>query len=276
MAPEVLVALITSGVGLVVALVGVQLNNAVARKARHEQVQDVMARYRDPLLWSVHDLRGRIQTIVDHGFLVRYLVNGEDIVFGNGDDFARPYARRHTTFVLAEYLGWVEILRRTVGFLDLGDRQSNRRLVELLSVVRRVLLARNLDPVYHVPAGHQRAIGELMITSDAGAESRGWRCIGFAEFCRRLDTDPEFAAWFARIEQGIVASCTPPGQGHNRLVELNLRLTDLIDFLDPDGHRFPMRDIETPSYMVPGVLVSPDEEAIRPAKTVAATRRPYT
>jgi hypothetical protein len=62
-------------------------------------------------------------------------------------------------FVLAQYLGWVEIRRRDIGFLDLGDRHRNRKLVELLSVIRRVLFAVDLDPVFHVPAGHQRAVG---------------------------------------------------------------------------------------------------------------------
>lgn len=252
MAPEVVVALITSSLGHLAALASIQLNNAVTRKLRHEQAQDVMARYRDPLLWSVHDLRSRVRTILEEEFLTRYLVNGEDVVLADGDDFARPYARCHTMFVLAEYLGWVEILRRAVGFLDLGDQQRNRRLVEHLSLVRRVLFAPNLGPVYHVPTGQQRAIGELMITSDSATEDKQWRCIGFAEFCARLERDPEFSAWFQRLEQGIAAYGTSTEQGQSRrLVELDLRLNELVDFLDPDGNRFPLRHEERPQYLLP-------------------------
>ncbi len=132
MAADVAVALVTSGAGFAVALASVPLNYVITRRVKREQTQNVMARYRDPLLWSVHDLRSRIRTILDEGFLSRFLIIGEDPILDNGDDFMRPYARRHTMFVLAEYLGWVEILRRSVGFLDLGDRQRNRRLVELL------------------------------------------------------------------------------------------------------------------------------------------------
>jgi hypothetical protein len=115
-----------------------------------------MGRYRDPLLWSVHDLRSHIRAILDEDFLGRYLITADDTILGDGDAFMRPYARRHTMFVLAQYLGWVEILRWDIGFLDLGDRRRNRRLVELLSVIRRVLFATDLGEVFHVPPGHQR------------------------------------------------------------------------------------------------------------------------
>jgi hypothetical protein len=210
-----------------------------------------MARYRDPLLWSVHDLRSRIRTILEEDFLSRFLVIGDDPILGDGDKFMRPYAQRHTMFVLADYLGWVEIVRRSVGFLDLGDRKRNRRLVELLSIVRRVLFAVDLDPIFHVPIGQQRGIGELMIVPDLTGEGRGWRCIGFAEFCSRLDNDLIFSTWFERLERAIIEYSMRPKQDHNRLAELNLRLTDLIDFFDADGGRFPLRNEERARYLVP-------------------------
>jgi hypothetical protein len=148
MAPAVVVALITGGAAFAVSLVSIPLNYLMNQRTRRLQTQDLMARYRDPLLWSVHDLRSRIRTILDEDFLGRYLVKAEDPILRNGDRFMRPYARRHTVFVLAQYLGWVEILRQDVGFLDLGNRHRNRKLVELLSVVRRVLFAVDLDPVF--------------------------------------------------------------------------------------------------------------------------------
>ncbi|MEU7876009.1 hypothetical protein [Dactylosporangium sp. NPDC049140] len=129
MAADVTVALITGGVAIAVSLASFPLSYMLGKRARLAQTQDLVARYRDPLLWAVHDLRSRIRTILDEEFLQRYLIDG--------DDFMRPYARRHTAFVLAQYLGWVEILRSNIGFLDLGDRRSNRKVVELLSIIRR-------------------------------------------------------------------------------------------------------------------------------------------
>jgi len=244
------VALITSGAGLAVAILSVPISYVLGQRARREQTQDLMARYRDPFLWSVHDLRSRIGTILDDEFLTRFLVNGEDQILPDGE-VMRAYALRHTMFVLAEYLGWVEIIRRSVGFLDLGDQRSSRALLEHLSIIRRVLFAADLSPVFNVPNGHQRGIGELMIVPDQDGTGRSWRCIGFAEFCSRLDTDPDFAAWFVRLGRGITSYASSPAKNHNRLEELRGRLTQLIDFLDPTRTRFPLRHEERPQYRPP-------------------------
>ena len=62
------------------SLASVPLNYLINQRARRTQTLDLMGRYRDPLLWSVHDLRSRIRTILDEDFLNRYLVNGEDAI----------------------------------------------------------------------------------------------------------------------------------------------------------------------------------------------------
>jgi hypothetical protein len=94
MAPEVVVALITAGAAFAVSLVSVPLNHLVSQRARRVQTLDLMGRYRDPLLWAVHDLRSRIRAILDDGFLERYLIRAEDPILASGDAFMRPYARR--------------------------------------------------------------------------------------------------------------------------------------------------------------------------------------
>jgi hypothetical protein len=145
-------------------------------------------------------------------------------------------------FTFAEYLAWVEVLRRGVHFLDLGDDKQNRKLVEHLTSIRRVLLDKKLDTRFWVFQGrHQRAIGELMLTPDRASDGRGWECIGFAEFCSRLDQDERFARWFQRLEADVVGLASHPGSRPDRLVELQDSLTALIDFLDPARIRFPLR-----------------------------------
>ncbi|MBB5868763.1 hypothetical protein F4553_002142 [Allocatelliglobosispora scoriae] len=248
MAPEILVALITSTAGIVLSVGSVPLNYLIAQRAKRERKQDVMARYHDPLLWSVHDLRSRIRTILEEGFLSKQVVDPGDPAVSAGDAFMSRYSRRHTLFVVAQYLGWVEILRRDVGFLDLGDRQRNRDLIEHLSIIRRVLFAADLDPVLHIPTGQQSAIGEIMIEAGGSETANGWRCIGFATFCARLDTDPVFSQWFDRVVDGLEAYATGLVPGEERLVELNHRLTGLIDFLDPDLTRFPTRHQAESTY----------------------------
>jgi hypothetical protein len=117
---------------------------------------------------------------------------------------------------------------------------ATEKLVELLSAIRRVLFAADLDPVLHVSTGHQRAIGDLLIALDCAALGRG-RCIGFATFCQRLANDHNFAAWFERIEAGIVGYAEHPEHSGSRLAELSARLSELIGFLDPDLARCPLR-----------------------------------
>jgi hypothetical protein len=77
MAPEVVVALITGAAAFTVSLASFPLNYLISQRARRVQTQDLMGRYRDPLLWAIHDLRSRIRTILDEDFLERYLVNGD-------------------------------------------------------------------------------------------------------------------------------------------------------------------------------------------------------
>jgi hypothetical protein len=91
------------------------------------------------------------------------------------------------------------------------------------------LFAVDLDPIFHLPTGQQRGIGESMIIADSTDEGRRWRCIGFAEFRPRLDNEPSFSAWFERLERSIVEYAKRPEQDNNRLVELNRRLTELSE-----------------------------------------------
>jgi hypothetical protein len=92
MAPEVVVALITAGAAFAVSVISFPLNHLINQQARRAQTLDLMGRYRDPLLWSVHYLRSRVRTILDEDFLARYLVNADDAILASGDIFMRPYA----------------------------------------------------------------------------------------------------------------------------------------------------------------------------------------
>lgn len=69
----------------------------------------MMSQVRDPLLWAAFDLQSRIFNIVDQFFLRAY--------FLHGSEEERAYAKRSTVFVFAQYLAWMEIVRRRVQFL---------------------------------------------------------------------------------------------------------------------------------------------------------------
>ncbi|OON80154.1 hypothetical protein [Streptomyces tsukubensis] len=192
--------------------------------------QDLMGRHRDPLLWAAYDLQSRLYNIVDRGFLHVYL--------HEGSDRQRAYARRSTLHVLGEYLGRVEILRRGIQFLDLGDSTLNRRIVGHFTAISNVLNndgggnPRFADQYFVIFRSDQRAIGELMLTDD------GTSCLGYVEFCRRLEADPEFTEWFGPLAVSI-EELSRAEEPPYRLVALQQALMDLIDLLDPRAERFP-------------------------------------
>ncbi len=236
MSTELLVAAVSGVVALSSVLVSsrfsrnqtlltAQLARRDADQARLAEQQDLMSQRRDPLLWAAFDLQSRLFNIVDRRFLHRYDEQGQDL--------DRAYALRSTLHVLADYLGQVELLRRKVQFLDLGSRENSRTVVRHLTLIGNVLNSDSYDDAcFRVFRSNQRALGELVI-----GEGRD-ECLGYAEFCHRLDVDVDFAAWFAPLADGVreLAARTGP---HPRIVHLQVALMDLIDFLDPDADRFP-------------------------------------
>ena len=197
-----------------------------------------MSRYRDPLLRAAFDLQSRLYNIVEQSFLTDY--------YSSEDAEARHYACENTLYVIAEYLGWVEILRREVRFLDLGDELSNRKWVLRVDAIRHTLLTDDYEPVLRLFNGQQRAIGEIMAEPAANAAQAGegrLQCIGYAAFVAR-QSDPEFARWFAQMRTDVGVLAGEP-EGHlDRVVALQHELVELIDFLDPEHTRLPPYDRE--------------------------------
>ena len=132
----------------------------------------------------------------------------------------------------------VEIVRRRVQFLDLGNKQENLRLVNCLSKISSVFTSPSFaNSMFRIFRGDQRAIGEIMIYESADGELA---CIGYAEFCTRMDIDPSFARWLARLSNHIEQLATTDAP-QSRLAVLQCDVIDLIDILDPECRRFPDR-----------------------------------
>jgi hypothetical protein len=196
-------------------------------KTKAELVAELMARYRDPLLQAAFDLQSRIYNIVEQGFLQTH--------YCNGTDSTKEYARENTLYVLADYLGWVEILRREVRFLNLGEEVANRAWTERLVAVRITLLSDRFSPRFRIFNGQQRAIGEIMIKTEGGEDRL--ETVGYAGFLA-CQHKPEFDRWFVDLRADIDALANDPDAGHQqRLVALQHALVDLIDLLDPDQVR---------------------------------------
>ncbi len=245
MSPQIAVSLISAAVALVSVYVSTRAARSTARlshefelaksKATKEQlVEELMSRYREPLLRAAFDLQSRIFNIIEHRFMVHY---GAD-----GREHEQQYARDNTVFLFAEYFGWVEILRRDVQFLDLGDVERNYLLVQRLEQIGDTFAMsdpESADPSFRILKGQQRALGELMIPSrpdDVGAGRRF--CLGYAAFRGRLQEEPAFADWFRPLCDDVSALVGEDTRAFERLVPMQHALLDLIEFLDDPPRRF--------------------------------------
>jgi hypothetical protein len=243
MSAAVVIALISAVVAVGSAVISgymtvrsVRLEHALAdRRAeadRREASEDVVRRYREPLLLAVFDLQTRLCNIVKDGFVARHL--------GSADPEEQEYARASTLYRVGDYLGWAEILRRDLQVLDLGEDKKTHELVERLNLVSRTFANTDWFPagLFRLFRDEQRAVGEIMLEPVAG-QVRQYQCIGYAAFVSRLESDPAFERWFRRLrtEIGSLAEARPGLV--DRLIALQRALVDVIDVLDPQGIRLP-------------------------------------
>ena len=196
-----------------------------------EQAEEILSRYREPLLLAAQNLHSRLFRIVNSNALA-------SLHCGDADN--ERYVRDHTVYVIAEYLCWTEIIRRDQSFLDLGVEERNRKLVRHLEKVQRAIADQAMPRPMHLYRGEQRAIGEIMMTATGTMEPR-FESLGYAEFCARLDADPKFTRWFERLRSGLdeIANTSKPEQ--TQLIRAQHTLVDLIEFLDPERLRLPTR-----------------------------------
>lgn len=237
---EVITAILAAIVAVMSAAISIYGQTRIARltdrlakqreaESREAQTVALMSKYRNPLLRSAIDLQSRLYNIHQNKFLERFYRQSPN---------AQSYAMINTLYVIAEYLGWVEILRREIQFLDLGDLELNRRLSELLVNINQAFAHYKVGRIFQLHNGEQRAIGEIMTIPRSGNEAIGYDCIGYATFVKKM-SDPDFAVWFAKLREDIDTMGKSLEVDVERLVLIHSKLIDLIDFLDPHHIRVP-------------------------------------
>jgi hypothetical protein len=204
-----------------------QITRGREAATKADEAARVVARYRDPLLRSAYDLQSRIYNV--------YRPGG----FRGGRD--PEYFRLNTLFLFAEFLAWLEIIRREVQFLDLGAVQETKDLARVLQKAQdQMSTTSGLRDNLYLYRGHQRAIGELMLARVEGQTTAGprYECMGYAAFIAAHE-DPAFAKWFTRFGDAIDRLRNDKRYRPERLVRVQHALIDLIDLLDRDRARFP-------------------------------------
>jgi hypothetical protein len=188
---------------------------------RNEQAKKLIRQYRDPLLRAAFDLQSRLYNIIVRNFTA---------YIRSPDAANRSYAVDTTLWYFAHYLGWVEILRREVQFLDLGTARRNKELQTRLAAISGALASDRLEyeprrarrkarrktpasdpeqgeaarataapapskPSFVVFRADQRAIGEAMVTErQHPEETKRLDCLNYGEFMATgrpsLDDEP--------------------------------------------------------------------------------------
>jgi len=197
------------------------------RRSKQAAAEATVTRYREPLVSAAWELQARIYNIHTGRFF------GKD---------RSSYHVDHTLYVFAQYLGWREIIRQEIQFMDLGGTQATKILAERLEEVTDAMSDSDVSlPMnFKLFRGEQRAIGEkMMAPADSTTQvPLGHRCLGYACFVAELN-GPDFNVWFSKLRNSMeyLESTETPDFG--RLSWLQNALIDLIDLLDPDCVRFP-------------------------------------
>jgi hypothetical protein len=190
--------------------------------SKAEQAAELLDTYRLPVARACFDLQSRIYNIHQG--------------FGGRRD--PDYFRLNTMFLIAEFFGWLEIVRQEIQFLDPVTEAGGLGLHQGLDTVRDLFAETSHrsvgeDPFY-IYRGEQRAIGELMIVETPRASGPSRQCRGYASFVSEMER-PEFASWFERIGREVDGL---RGRRSERFAKIQCALVDVLDVLDPAHVRF--------------------------------------
>ncbi|PRW20927.1 hypothetical protein C2E21_8600 [Chlorella sorokiniana] len=269
-----------------------ELEREKAQQTQLAEIRRVIERYRGPLLESAIDLEQPLWHLVAEGQgrelgredacskaseTVRYLLFTIAQFLGYFEVMRREGPRERSFLQAGNFQGsdTLQTLLEGVRFVLCSSNEGlerwynqgstrphpgarNRQPREAIIAAARAAqsngasssLAAARPELFRISRGTQRAIGSLMITTPQGAERH--YTLSYAEFCRRLETEPSFAVWFKQIEADVRELMTGdawagerPFEGFvagrwTRVLLLQQLLVEVFDLLDPDLVRLPM------------------------------------
>jgi hypothetical protein len=229
------VAIVTAGVALFGSLKTARITSETARfvekfktdydreKTAIEKSKRISA-YSEPFARSAYDLQSRLFNILRAPFIDRYLKNGTDR--------EKSYFAKNTTFLLAQFACWTELIRRELQFIDLGESAKTRELVALQDRILGILGSDAPSNSFRVFAGEFRALGEALIQ----VTPNGPVCMGYGAF---LAAYPKGTNVLIDEIQDDVAHLAFRLESYvNRLSSLQHALIDLLAMFDPEYLRF--------------------------------------
>ena len=205
---------------------------------QRQQVIAAKRRYATPILLAAEDLRRRLENII------RHIQNVEREDWLSGQD-PTGYFFLSTLYVVGQFFGWLQILRRTVVYLDFTTTRETRKYERFLDAIEIGFSDPGLFGIVQtsypsqtqdqwVFTFHLQAIGTAMIIRD-GDENR---TLDFASFHKKFTENihSEVNTWFSplvRLFEGLTAD----DPRFHRLVAIHAILNAFIEYVDANHLR---------------------------------------
>jgi hypothetical protein len=189
-------------------LLGHYLKEAILAKSfeswkQHRSLESLYKKYRDPIVLSAIELAARLIEVIDEHpakFLAADVLSCEALQPSHSSERDLYYLRykcQSTIYRLSAFIGWLELYRQDLVFLDVSESKTNTVLQNLLTELRKDLADGTINSATDwsswsdalIFREEQRAVGESMIVSDGGIRT----VMGYGSFVALLE-NPSSAA----------------------------------------------------------------------------------
>jgi hypothetical protein len=172
-------------------------------------------KYRDPIIFAGDELEKRVEFICEFyptNFLRADVLDTHpaQLEANSADDpYFKKYRLVSSVYRLCAFLGWLELYRQDITFLDTGGQRANRRLEERLDRVGNDMAEGRLNTADDWPrwrdrlifTEEQRAIGEGMIASTTSARF----VMGYGAFSMLFDkAASDNSLWWLRVARNFL------------------------------------------------------------------------
>ncbi len=260
-------AVLAAVVSVIGTLIGIVFKDFIFARAfenwkQRKSLNQIYQKYKDPILLSAKELCTRLIEVLDQ-YPPNYLrksvldLNPPQPIMNNEDD---PYFKRYklvsTAYRLCSFLGWLELYRQEVVFLNSGNNKHSKQLENILDYFRSDLadgqlnMARNWSKWKDMLIFREeiRAIGESML--DFVGTTR--TVMGYGKFCELFDSNDtnNKNRWIPNILSVFLDLDVNLDFRKNRIIRMMNHLINLVELLDKNGleERF---SVAREKYVIP-------------------------
>jgi len=206
-------------------------------------LMSVYRKYRDPIVLAGKELESRLSQICQDyppDYLRSEVLDATPLELESNsseDPHYKRYRLLSTVYRLCAFLGWLELYRQDLTFLDTGRQSENRRLEEAIARLKGDLADGQLNQADDwqewrdrlIFREEQRAIGEVMITNGNRV------VVGYGTFCMLFaKATSDESLWSLRVASNFFLNLEHAKDfRRNRLEMMRRDLGTIIEVLQP-------------------------------------------